>query len=665
MKPRVSAVLPWLLWTAFVVVGALGIFVSTLTSAFDADSLLVSVALFGFPTVGALIASRQPKNAIGWIFITFGLGPAIYGFSRNYATYALVTSPGSLPGARWFAWLQSWVTLPTFLLGMTFLLLLYPNGRLLTRRWRWVAWSAGLLIGVITTLAALQPGANDIFPGVNNPVGVPGLGLSEQIWFALMTFPLLALVSVTSLVLRFRRSRGDERLQMKWFTYIVVVMVLSVPVGLIGAARYSVFPMLLMLLLFLIPVSVGVAILKHRLFDIDVVINKTILYGLMALVITLVYAGIVVGVVAAAGDQGPTGQVVASAGVAFAFQPAKHRLQRFANRLVYGRRATPYEVMSELSHKMAATISADDLLPQMAEAVANGIRAAETRVKVVLPGGGERQASHPSDASGDELDHAIPVMHLDETVGEIAVTKSAGDPLSSAETKLLGDFASQAGLAFHNVRLAAELEARVRDVTAQAQELSRSSERIIAAQNEERRRLEREIHQGPQELLTAMRDKVASVQLLLGEDLDSAIEGLDDLALDSKNTVEKLRDITRGLFPQLLADRGLVVALEAQAMKSSRPVDVRASSDVKAARFDPKIEAAVYFCCVEATSQASGNSMIDIRFADDHLLFEVRADIDVSTVIQNMSDRIEALGGTLKMGRGLTGRVPAVILTGA
>ncbi|MEO7803059.1 MAG: hypothetical protein ABIS18_01025, partial [Actinomycetota bacterium] len=299
MKLKILSRLPWLLWVAFFIVLGTGLYLTSLNPDFELISLLTPLVLMGYPTVGALIASRQPQNAIGWIFLTFGLGPAIYIFSRGYATYALVTSPGALPGARWFAWLQAWITLPTFALGLTFLLLLYPNGRLLTFRWRSFARLAALAVGMLVFLSAFQPGPLEGFEGVTNPVGLRVLDrLGSVPW---LLFPLLlvcGLVSVTSLVIRFRRSRGDERLQLKWFTYLVVMMFLIAPIGSIGltfGVGWNILPLVTAFMLAALPAAVGLAILKHRLYDVDLVINKTILYGLLGSLIALVYTGIVVG----------------------------------------------------------------------------------------------------------------------------------------------------------------------------------------------------------------------------------------------------------------------------------------------------------------------------------------------------------------------------------
>jgi len=696
MKTR-ATLIAWSLWAGFLALGAAGFYLAYLNPRFKAEDLGLGLAFVGYPTVGALIASRQPKNAVGWIFIAFGLGPAAYSFSRQYATYALVTAPGALPGARWMAWLSTWISLLTFALGMTFLLLLYPNGKLLSRRWRPVAWTAGISIGAMSLSGALAPGPIQNFGMVTNPVGIQALEkLGDALWLIFTILPLLGLISVGSLIVRFRRSKGEERLQLKWFTYVVMIAATAVPVGIIGLGIPA-FAFLPIILLGLAPVAVGVAILRHRLFDIDLIINKTLVYGLLGAVITGVYVVIVFSVGAMAGwwgkgvqDAGgawhpnPTLQIVGTAAVALAFQPAKWRLQRFANRLVYGKRATPYEVMSELSHRMAATVSVDEVLPGMAEAAAHGVRAARTQVTVLLPGGKRRSVRYPFDSTEADFEHTVPVLYLGEAAGEIAVAQPPGEHLSVADTKLLEDFASQAGVVLHNLRLTAELQARLEEITAQAADLTVSSQRIVAAQNEERRRLEHAIHLGPQEQLSTIQTKILQAQMILENDPPRAGGFLEDIGTMSKKTLEALRDLAHGVFPRLLADKGLVEALAAQGAKAVFPVKVLADPDIESVRFDSKTEATVYFCCAEALAAAGQrpptNVTISLRQGDGFLKFEVvmegfEFDLTHGSGLDflNMSDRVEALGGTLNVGSLLTtgegttikGQVPARVLTPA
>jgi hypothetical protein len=244
-----------------------------------------------------------------------------------------------------------------------------------------------------------------------------------------------------------------------------------------------------------IPVAIGMAILKYRLYDIDLVINKTVVYGAMAAFITAVYVAIVVGIGHAEGSSRNLGlSIAATALVAVGFQPVRERVQRFANRLVYGKRASPYEVLSEFSGGMSHAVATEDLLPRMARIVAEGAGAARADVwlhvgpelvrEATWPqGNGQVRTAVPVSADGDpvridDADAAIPVRHQGELLGVIGVRKSPGEAITPAESKLLQDLASQAGLVLRNVRL--------------IEELKTSRQRLVTAQDEERRRLERD-----------------------------------------------------------------------------------------------------------------------------------------------------------------------------
>jgi signal transduction histidine kinase len=428
----------------------------------------------------------------------------------------------------------------------------------------------------------------------------------------------------------------------------------------------------------LIPIAIGIAILKYRLYDIDVVINKTVVYGALAGFITLVYVGIVVGIgtVIGQGDRPNLGlSILATAVVAVAFQPVRERVQRFANRLVYGKRATPYEVLSHFASRMAGTYATDDLMPQMARVLAEGTGAAtakvwlrvarELRVTSVWPevdGAGFERIELP----GGELppifnaDLAIPVRDRGELLGALSITKGRGEPVTPTEQKLLTDLASQAGLVLRNVRLIEELRA--------------SRQRIVSAQDEERRRIERNIHDGAQQQLVALNVKLGLARTLADKDLAKTEELISQLQSETQDALENLRDLARGIYPPLLADKGLVAALEAQARKATFPVTVQADG---VGRFSKETEAAVYFCVLEAMqnvakyAQAS-NVMVRLFGLGGELNFQVEDDgrgFDPEATrrgsgLTNMTDRIEALGGTLEIqshpGRGTTlvGSVP-------
>jgi signal transduction histidine kinase len=437
---------------------------------------------------------------------------------------------------------------------------------------------------------------------------------------------------------------------------------------------------------FLIPISVGVAILRYRLFDIDVVISKTVVYGALAAFVALVYVGVVIGVGAAVGassDEPNVGlSILATAIVALAFQPLRRRLQHLVNRLVYGRRATPYEVLSEFAEHAGETYSTEDVLPRTARIVGEGIGAARADVwlrigEQLRPAASWPEGNEPVDPvplSDAELpampgaDAAFPVRHRGEVLGALTVVKPRGEPMTPAEEKLLGDLASQAGLILRNVRLTEELRANL-------EELRASRQRIVAAQDTERRRIERNIHDGAQQELVALAMKLRLAEGLMDADPGKAREMVVQLQSDATGALDNLRDLARGIYPPVLADAGLAAALDAQARRS--PVAVSLDAD-DIGRYPPEVEAAVYFCVLEALQNAAKyagatDAVVRVWTDDGELAFTVTDDgggFDPASTprgsgLQNMADRLAALGGTLDvrsavgLGTTVEGRIPS------
>src|SRR5918998_444627 len=290
------ALLAWFLWALSVTFAGLGLFFLFLNGSFgdllDESLGIDAVFALAFPTVGAIIASRRPGNAVGWIFCAVGLcgGAEVFVFTVEYGIYALVTNPGTLPGGVIATWIGTWIWLPSVTLTITFLLLLFPHGRLLSPRWRAVAWLAAAVTMAGTALLAIVPWEL-LDPGVpaQNPFSMEGLrslGIAPPVPILLIGIPTM-LLSVASIILRFRRSRGEERQQLKWFVCagVLIVGALCVPLFVPGAAS-SVLQLLVMPSL---PVAAGIAILRYRLYDIDVVINRTLVYGALTVMLILVY----------------------------------------------------------------------------------------------------------------------------------------------------------------------------------------------------------------------------------------------------------------------------------------------------------------------------------------------------------------------------------------
>lgn len=429
--------------------------------------------------------------------------------------------------------------------------------------------------------------------------------------------------------------------------------------------------------------------MRRRRFKLDVLINRAVLYGLLAAFIGAVYLVVVVGIGGAGTGEKPNAalSIAATVIVAVTFQPVRERARRLANRLVYGERATPDEVLSRFSEQLAGTY-VEGVLPEMARILAEGTRAA--RAAVWLKVGSElvpaatwpvdAPAAEPAALSGTALpqfpgvDRAIPVRHQGELLGALTVAQRPGDEISPAEDKLLSDVASQAGLVLRNVGLTAELASRLEEIAAQAEELRASRQRIVAAQDAERRRLERNIHDGAQQHLVALAVKLRLARTLAGRDRGQARAMLAELKEVTAEAVETLRNLTRGIYSPLLAEQGVAGALRAQAGRAGLPVEVEAEG---VGRYGPEVEAAGYFTCLEALQNAAKHArasrvVVRLEEAGVDLCFSVSDDgtgFDPDTArpgvgLQNMADRLAALEGSLQVrsapGRGttVTGRIP-------
>jgi signal transduction histidine kinase len=660
-------------------------------SAIVQNAFFVAIFL-SMAAIGALVASRRPDNAIGWLLLWTTLAIGTGFVTDEYAKYTLETNPGTFPGGVWAAWISSWSWTVGIIPLVTFLLLLFPDGHLPSRRWRPVAWAAAAAL-VLTTVGGMLNPNMDTPLGVKNPIGIEGgAGLIDSmIGAAFMSLVVLGLLSVWSLVQRFRRASGDEREQIKWFGFAAGLLVAWLVVATIGQAAgikllydSELNTVLSGVSFVALPLAVGVAILKYRLYDIDVVIRKTVVVGVLAAFITVVYVAIVVGIgaVAAGSVSNRFLPIVAAVVIAVAFQPVQTAARRLANRLVLGPRATPYEVLSAFSDRVAGTYATEDLLPRMARILGEGTGAERAEVWLRVGEKLRPAAAWPPDAAtrsepipiqdgelpslGPGVD-ALPVRQDGELLGAIAVTKPPSEPVSPEEAKLLAHLAAQAGLVLRNVRLTEELRARL-------DELQASRVRIVAAQDQERRRLERNLHDGAQQQLVALAVKQRLAEGIVRKDPEKAASMLAELQQDTSEALENLRDLARGIYPPLLADKGLTSALEAQARKSPVPSEVQAMG---VARYPQEAEAAVYFCCLEALQNVAkyadasrvairlsgGNGELAFSVADDGRGFDA-ATTPLGAGLQNMADRLAALGGSIDvqsrpgLGTTVAGRIP-------
>jgi signal transduction histidine kinase len=656
--------------------------------------VLTSAPFAAFPIVAAVIITRQPSNRFAWLFGISGVSNAIANFSAEYAVAALILHP-NLPFGHFAAWLAIWV----WVVGtgsVPLSLLLFPNGQFLTRRWRLFGAAAvvNLCVLIATQMFLPDPTGQSPFP---NPLGLEAMVPVGKV-IGVVESPILVLIvllAAVSFVLRYRRSDSEVRHQLKWLLLPLVLVPISFLINSIAnpgpVATSSPLTVVSAVVQFfsqvVFLVAVSVAILKYRLYDIDLVLSRTLVYGALAAFITAVYVGIVVGIGSLVGSGGRPNlalSIVATAIVAVAFQPVRERLQKIANRLVYGKRATPYEVLSQFSERVAESYAADDVLPRMARVLAEGTGA--ERADVWLRTGEilrqaaswplDSTAAEPARVAGDSLPEmldvhrAVEVRHQGELLGALTVSKRKGEALTPVEEKLLDDLAAQAGLVLKNVGLTAELLQRLEDLRA-------SRQRLVAAQDEERRRLERNLHDGAQQNLVALKVKLGLAEAVADKDPGRARELLGEIKSDADEALDTLRDLARGIYPPLLADKGLAAALEAQARKATLRVDV--SSD-GLDRYPQDLEAAVYFCCLEALQNVqkyarASRATVSLAALNGNLRFEVEDDgtgFDVAVTprgsgLTNMADRLDALGGEFAVdsapGRGTTlrGRVPVLV----
>jgi signal transduction histidine kinase len=676
-ETRTASRLAWSLWvlTLAILLAALVFLIlgrETPTPAeafgFRGYGLVFGIA---FGTAGLLIASRVPSNPIGWLLLVAGAGSGAQELAQQYAIYGAFDSPDAVPGADVAAWITEWIWVPFMAIVAIYTPLLYPDGHLPSPRWRIVA-----VLGAVGAVAgtfgfALTPGELESFPGVRNPLGVEGTGWLRTVGNVAMLAYVIGLAgAAASVVIRFRRSRGDERQQLKWLALALSVLGVAFAIGfpvwtLTGLESLSFLDNLVVVGLVAIPVAIGIAILKYRLYAIDVVIKKTVVYAILAIllfVLGVVPAWVVAGlVVAGAGDDGYA-YLAAGIMVGVAVWPLRKVATRIADRLVFGRRATPYEVLSEFSGRVAETYAADDVLERMAQVLGEAVGADAATVWLRVGDRFQAGATWPAHEPvyGSVPASAIEVLHQGDVLGALSVRMPANDPMNPTKEGLMKDLASQAGLVLRNANLIEDLRA--------------SRQRLVAAQNEERRRIERNIHDGAQQQLVALAVKLKLTDALVGKDEQRAHAMLEELQRETHQALEDLRDLARGIYPPLLADRGLGAALEGQARKSTLPVAVITDG---IGRYPHEVEAAVYFTCLEALQNVAKyaeatNVTVELAQANGSLTFEVADDgkgfdpgaAERGSGLQGIADRLAALGGHLEIssapGRGtrIVGSIP-------
>jgi signal transduction histidine kinase len=638
-------------WAALAAVAAVCVFSAVLSvdslSADNGDagfSLLVIPIAVTSAALGVLVRLRRPDNVVGWLLIANGLSLASLSVAWPYAYYGGVSHPGSLPGASWAAlWSEvGWPGLYVFLMAIAFV---FPDGHLPSPRWRKVVVATVISYIGLELGFAFHPGHFDApFEHLSKPTPSYPSSLG-WVWVPFYVGVLGSLFAAFFAVRsRLRGATGTERLQVLWFTYaamlIPIALVISIFAGVAaGGVTDVVTGIAIFAMLIAIPAAIAIGILRYRLFDIELAINRTLVYGTLTVCIVVAYVVIVSGLGALISQSGVAG-VLAAGLVAAGVQPLRLGLQRRADRWVYGDRSDPYAALTRLGERLQGTLAPDQVVQTVVDSVAEALRLRYTAIEFDRNGTVETADSHGERGSGGL--RRLPLIYNGETVANLVVQVPPGRQLSAPDERLLDDLAQHAGPAVHAVRLNADLQ------------LSR--ERLVTAREEERRRLRRDLHDGLGPALAGMAMQLDAAKAKAGDPQVEAVLG--ELRSEAQDAIADIRRVVYELRPPALDELGLIGALREQAARlddgSGLIVTVEVPKDMPP--LPAAVEVAAYRIATEALTNVSrhaGAHRCSVQISlDGGLLVEVAddgrgiGDGAAGVGLTSMRERAAELGGS-------------------
>ncbi len=643
----------------------------------DADpslTVMTGVLSLAYPIVGALIASRLPTNPIGWIFCGVGLLYTGQRFTIAYADYALLENL-AFPGGEVMAWFSTLAAHKGTILAGVFLMLLFPDGRLLSRRWQIVAWMAVLGAVLRVIYDAFSPDPLETHSYVQNPFGVVEGGTTYDVlstatlhswdsWVAETLLFTSSLAALFSLFVRLHRAQGVERQQLKWFLYAGWPAVAFFSF-IWDSFRRLYFPYLEFLdstfipfqwiftytyyipafALLFVPVFTYIAIVRYHLYDIDVVINRTLVYGALSACVVGIYVLAVVALGTVFQARGNLAiSLLATGFVAVLFQPLRMRLQRGVNRLMYGDRDDPYAVISRLGRRLETTLAPDTVLPTLVETIAQALKLPYAAI-LLKEGEGFRTAAAYGSPRGEP--ETLPLVYQREEIGRLVLSPRApGEGFSDADRNLLEDLARQAEVAVHAVRLTSDLQ--------------HSRERLVTTREEERRRLRRDLHDGLGAQLAGLNVQAGALRRLIPQDPDAADDLVVELREELRSAIADIRRLVYNLRPPALDDLGLVEALHRLAERYGSE-DEQLSVLVEVPEDLPNLPAAVEVAVYRITQEALTNVARHARAKSCVVRLAVNEDVGLKIVddgvgipaersagvgLSSMRERASELGGS-------------------
>lgn len=550
---RLDRPLSWLAVAAAVV--AFGFFAGTLVlraliagRGHDPADQVWSQALVGAAVAvpGALIAARRPRHPIGWLLLLAGVRLTVPAFGYEYARYTFEVHPGALPGGDWWLWASRRVGAMADY-ALPFFLLLFPTGYLLSRRWRPVAWLVFAAITAVNVVYAFLAGdivppasrGNPVYHGIRNPVGLFGDAQKDWPWLSTPLGALSVIVIVLGLaggIARFRRSRGEERQQIKWVAYALAIIAIVVINGAF-THWYTLQGVLHAVAGIGFAAAVTIAVLKYRLYDIDIIINRTLVYLLLSGIIAGGYIAIVTGISAVVPHHTLTVELLAAGLAAVVFSPLRARLQALVNRVMYGERDDPYAALSRLAARLDATLTADEVLPTIVDSVTSALRSPYAAIEVPAGDGPPRIAAARGTLPTGAVPLRVPLTASGAHVGDLVVApRRPTETFNDADRRLLAGLAYHAGAAVHAAGLTTQLQ--------------QSRERLITAREEERRRIRRDLHDGLGPVLAGIAMQLDAARRLMRSDPDTAGQLLQHLREQAQAAIADIRRLVYERVPR-------------------------------------------------------------------------------------------------------------------
>ena len=610
---------------------------------------LVTGAVLGSAVLGAFIVTRHERHPVGVLLCLIGAGSAFSLMTEAYSLWVIrEDGPGPTSLGHVAGWGSTLVGGQLAIGALALMFLLAPDGRLVSRRWRYAAVST-LLGMLLCVLAVLTRNPTSFDPQATE--GPMVTVLLSSVGFLLVCLGLV--FSAVSLAVRLRRSEGVERQQVRLIAAAAALLAAGVLALIVvqisnGGQQTWASHIPLYLAFMLLPVLFAVATLRYRLYDIEVIINRTVLIAVGTAFAALGYTTLVV-VVGQFVDSRTGGfwvSLLTTAVVALAFQPLRRSVVRLADRFAYGPRARPYEALSDFSHRLSQTPSPEALLATVAEAAGRAVAASRATATLYAAAPGTSRLSGTwgeGRTEGATTTCSVPVRHAAAELGSIEVSIPKGRPWRGSDQRLLSALADQTAVAFRNTAIEAELAAQVDELSRTNRQLAESRSRIVEADDTARRTLEAAISREVLPRLLVMPEALrrGRARVAAGD----ADTGLDQLVEDTNSALESLRELTRGVFPTQLTRAGVEPALRSLLARAAPGAILSVDAAASGRRFSPRVETTVYFCC--ARTARSSPSSVELSIQGTELVVHVRGVTGSEVDVQSVVDRVEAVGGSL------------------